>query len=110
MAGQGQGQVDIGQQPAQDFGHALLAGTGQPPGERAPNQYRIRAQGHCLEYVRTTTDAAVEEYGHMVAHGIHHARQGIDRGNAAIDLAPAMVGHDHAVHAGTARGQRVFGV
>ena len=77
--------------------HAFLA-TGRD-GEHgsAAQQDEVGPQGQTLENVRAAAKAAVGEDLELVARRRADLRDGLDRRNCAIELAPAMVGHHHAV-------------
>ena len=56
-------------------------------------------------------DAAVEQHGELVADRVDDARQRVERGDRAVDLAAAVVGDDDAVDAARRRARaRVVGV
>ena len=62
-----------------------------------------------LEDIGAAADAAIEEHRHLALHRRDHFRQRIERADAAIDLAAAMVGDHDAVIAFAHRLRGVVG-
>ena len=83
---------------------ASSAPSRRPPARRAPGPRGrggrgdgVGAEGERLEHVGAGADAAVEEDRQLVADRLGDRRQGVERGDRAVDLAAAVVGDDDPV-------------
>ena len=76
----------------------------------APDQDRAGAARQRLEHVTAAPNAAIHEHGNAPGHAIRHTGQRVDRRRHAVERAPAMIGHDDGVGAGTHRLFRVVGM
>src|SRR5690606_9597981 len=78
----------------------------KPEHEAAPDKNSIGSDGHRLRYVEPRHDAAIHQHGYVVSDRFADDRHQIDRRGRGIELTPAMIGDDDAVHPehlGTAR-------
>ena len=82
--------------------HAFTART-----TLATEQHRPGAERQGFQHVGRMANPAVEQHGQRALHGVHHARQCLQRGLRTIHLSSAVVGDDDAVHTGC---QRLAGV
>src|SRR5690349_21123589 len=69
----------------------LLAARAHAVERRAADHYGLRAPGQRLEDVRPAPDAAVHEHRGPAADRARHRGQRIERGQLAVQLAPAVV-------------------
>ena len=98
-AAEGHRQVELGQGHPQHRFDAGLAAEGQAPDVGAAEADRVGAEGERLEDVGAGADAAVEEDRELLGDRGGDRRQGVERGDRAVDLAAAVVGDDDAVDA-----------
>src|SRR5688572_14404631 len=76
-----------------------LAGRHRAKERRAAGEHRLRAERARFQDVHAAAHAAVEQHGHAVAYRARDRRQRIEGRGGAIELASAVVGHDHTVAA-----------
>src|SRR5579872_3126131 len=91
--------VDLAPEKLEHPEHAVLARAGDTPKLRASDQNRARAERQSLDYVDSAPEAAVDHNRRPPADGLDNAGKRADRSDRAVELAPAMVGDDHAVGA-----------
>ena len=75
---------------------------------RAPEQNRVGAEGHRLHHVGGAADAAVHQHDRL-GQRVPYLDERIEGRDGAVDLAAAMVRHDHAVDAVLEGAARVGG-
>src|SRR5690606_2402475 len=73
--------------------HAILARRGERIEIEAAARAGLRADRQRLQHMRAARDAAVADYLDLVAHGVDDLGERVEGGNAAVELAPAMVRH-----------------
>ena len=66
---------------------------------RAPDQHRARAERQRLDDINPAPKAAVDKHRRFAADRLDNAGQRPDRGDRAVELAPAMIGDDDPVGA-----------
>src|SRR5579883_381008 len=86
------GADKFGVEDFQDVLNACRAVDGQSPENRAGDQDRTGTKGQGFEDVGAAPDAAVAVDFAAVSYRVDDFRQHFDTGNAAIELAPSMVG------------------
>ena len=108
VAAEGHRQVELGEDHLQHRLDARLSAERQAPDVGAAEADGVGAEGERLEHVGAAADAAVEEDRQLVADRLGDRRQGVERGDRAVDLAAAVVGDDDAVdpRAAPPRGRR----
>jgi len=77
------------------------------PQHRPADQHRPRPQGQGLDHVGAAADAAVHVDLAAVADRGRHLGQGVGGGDHGVELAAAVVGHDHPGRARVQAGQGV---
>ena len=75
---------------------ALFAAHRQTEAVGPAQEDALRPEREGLEDVGPAADAAIEQDGGSVADRRGHSRQGVERRDAAVELAAAVVGDDHA--------------
>ena len=108
-AGEGKGEVELGQQDLDDPLRAIGTVERKSPHERPSDHHGARPERERLEHVRAAPDPAVDDHVEGVANGIDHAGQGIRPREHGVELAAAVVGHDHAARAVLRRQPGVLG-
>ena len=91
--------VDLAPEQLEHVEDAVLAGAGDAPEMRAPDQHRARAERQRLDDIDAAPEAAVDQHRRLALDRLDHSRQRADRGDRAVELAPAMVGDDDPVGA-----------
>ena len=94
----------------EQVGQPLPAGTGHRPDPGAADQHAPRAERERLEHVDPAANAPVHEHLEPVAHRGNDAGQLGDRGSDAVELAAAVIGHDHAIRSRIGGGARIVGL
>src|SRR5215210_90766 len=103
-------EVEVRDEVLHDLAHPLGSGDPEPIDVRPAEQDRGGAQRQRLERVRAAADAAVEQHRHATVHRLEDARECVEGGDGAIDLATAVVGDDDPVHPSVHRATGVVGV
>ncbi len=68
----------------------------------------LRPQGHGFQHVLAGANAAVHPNFHLVPHGVHDGWKRADGGQRAVQLPPAVVGHDDGIRPHAHGHLRVF--
>ena len=71
------------------------------------DQHRARAERQRLDDVDAAAEAAVDQHRRCAADRLDDARQRADRGDCAVELAPAVIGDDDSVGAALQRFARI---
>src|SRR6202167_167521 len=91
--------VDLAPEEFERPEDAILTRAGDAPKLRAADQNRARAERQRLDDVDAPPEAAVDEHRRAAADRFDDAGQRANRGDRAVELAPAMVGDDDAIGA-----------
>ena len=76
---------------------ARLAHNTKTPNPQAPDEHKLRAQGHSFEDVRRASDTRVIHDIRLIAHGLDDLLKRIQRGYGSIHLSAGVVRHYDAV-------------
>ena len=74
--------------------HALLSARGKRVDDRTADEHRPRAERKRAQDVDAAANAAVEEDLGTSVDGLDDLRQRVDRRRHAVELTPAVIGHD----------------
>ena len=77
----------------------LLARQRHTPQRRTPDEHRLGTQGDGLGNVAAAPDTAVQHYIGPAVDPLQNTRQRDDRRDGAVQVAAAVIGDDHRVHA-----------
>ena len=95
-SGKGHRELQLVAEHREHTRDARFAVSGKPPQIRAADQDRASAERDRLQHVDSTTHASINQHRDASGNAIRNVRQGIDRGDRAVQLAAAVVGHDDA--------------
>src|SRR5207302_4082852 len=99
LPGQAERGVDVGLHPRQDVPDSGLAAGGDGPRPRTSDDDGTGAHRDHLHHVQARADPTVGEYLDLIAHRVHYLGQGAGGRWHRVELAAAVVRHDHAVDA-----------
>lgn len=122
VAGEGHGDVQVGEQALHDavkgsnfvsdqafsspkylnlhvLSDTTLTAVSHTVHPWATDEDGVSTEGNSLEDVGTSADARVEEDGHAALDGLDDLGEDVERGGLTVDLAPTVVGDDDTVAA-----------
>ena len=98
-AGQRHRQLELGEHAAEDVAHTGLAAEPEAVDVRASEEHRPRAERQRLDDVGARANAAVEQHLESIADRVDHRGERVERRDRPVDLATAVIRHDHRVDA-----------
>ena len=104
-----QAKLHLVAQQLQDVNHALLPARGKRVDNRTADEHGSRTERECAQDIHAAAHAAVEQDLRTFADGLRDLRERVDRRPHAVELPPAVVGHDHCRRAVLDREPRVLG-
>ena len=110
MAGEAEGEVELGEEVLDHLANARLARDREAVDVGAADEHGVGAERDRLEDVGAGADPRVEEDRHPAVDGGGDAGERVEGGDGAVDLAAAVVGDHDPVDALVDGAARVVGV
>jgi hypothetical protein len=98
-AEEAQDELDLCPQELQHVTDAVLSADGEPPEGGSADQHRLGSECERRDDVRSPAHTAVHEDDAAPGDSLDDFRKGIEARLRAVELASAVVRHDHAVDA-----------